>query len=135
MAWRIDEAVVSGELDNRVDGIVTGTIWLAGRSEPLQLALEGNPWRDWAGCVLRFTHDTPIASNLDGLTPEQIGVCGDLTVSRKVRIPPEPVREWILKGAPGRDSLPWGNCDYLEWFSETNGRVVIESTHYRVERA
>ncbi len=27
----------------------------------------------------------------------------------------------------------WGNSLYLEWFSRTNGRVVIESAHYQLE--
>jgi hypothetical protein len=56
-----------------------------------------------------------------------------MTASRRVRIPPEPIREWLEKGAPGQESLPWGNSVYLEWFSETNGRVVVESTRYEVE--
>jgi len=29
-------------------------------------------------------------------------------------------------------SWHWGNCLYLEWFSQANGRVVIESTAYRL---
>jgi hypothetical protein len=133
MAWRIGEAVVRGELDNRVYGKVTGRIWLKDRERPLELELAGNPSRDWAGCLLRFNHSNPIAADLAGLEPEQVGVCGDMTVSRKVRITPEPVGEWLAKGAPGARSLPWGNCVYLEWFSETNGRLVIESPHYNVE--
>ena len=56
-----------------------------------------------------------------------------MTASRKVRIPPEPIREWLAQGAPGKDSLPWGNSVHLEWFSEMNGRVVVESTRYEVE--
>ena len=54
MAWRIGEQVTWGELDNRTIGRVIGTIFLTGRAEPLRVTLQGNPWPDWAGCMLRF---------------------------------------------------------------------------------
>jgi hypothetical protein len=133
MAWRIGEQVTWGELDNRTIGRVTGIIFLTGRTEPLRISLQGNPWPDWAGCVLRVKNPIPESGDLQELASEQEGVCGDMTASRKVRIPPEPIREWLEKGAPGKDSLPWGNSVYLEWFSERNGRVVVESTRYGVE--
>jgi hypothetical protein len=135
MAWRIDQQVIRGELDSRTKGQVTGTIWLAGRSEPLRLRLEGDPWRDWAGCHLRFSNRSPgdEEGDLSGLATEQKGACGDMTVSRKVRTPPEPVKEWLAQGAPGKDNLPWSNSIYLEWFSDRNGRVVIELTRYALE--
>jgi hypothetical protein len=133
MAWRIDEQVTHGELDNRTCGRVSGTLWLFGQAEPVRVDLKGHPWRDWAGCVLRFRNPTPKAGDLAGFALEQTGVCGDMTVSRKVRIPPEPVKEWLAQGAPGKDSLPWGNAVYLEWFSDCNGRVVIETTRYEVQ--
>jgi len=133
MAWRFDREVIRGELDNRQKGKITGTLWLAAQSKPVQLNLEGNPSRDWAGCVLRFTNPAPEAKGESGLALEQDGVCGDMTASHRVRIPPEPIAEWIAQGTPGIESLPWGNAVYLEWFSEINGRVVIESTRYRIE--
>jgi hypothetical protein len=133
MAWRIGKQVTWGELDNRTIGRVTGSIFISGRAEPLRLSLRGNPWPDWAGCVLRFRNAGPEQGDLPELAAEQTGVCGDMTASRKVRIPPEPLREWLAQGAPGKESLPWGNSVYLEWFSERNGRVVVESTRYEVE--
>ena len=133
MAWRIGEQVTWGELDNRKIGRVTGIIWLTGRAEPLRLSLQGNPWPDWAGCMLRFKNLRSEPGDLSGLASEQDGVCGDMTASRRVRIPPEPIRDWLEKGAPGKESLPWGNSIYLEWFSERNGRVAVESTQYEVE--
>ena len=39
MAWRIDESVVRGEIDNRVEGRVTGRIWFVGLDEPVELEL------------------------------------------------------------------------------------------------
>ena len=61
MAWRIDEAVIRGEIDNTVEGRTTGRIWLAGRDEPLILTLVGDCWRDLAGTRLRFENPCPMA--------------------------------------------------------------------------
>lgn len=56
MAWRIEEQVLRGEIDNRTPGRVVGRIWLVGRDEAVELELEGNPWRDLAGHVLKFAN-------------------------------------------------------------------------------
>ena len=61
MAWRIDEAVIHGELDNTVEGRTTGKVWLVGREEPIELELEGDAWRDLAGTKLKFFNRNPIA--------------------------------------------------------------------------
>ena len=65
---------------------------------------------------------------------EQRGRIGDLTASRKVRVfdvPMEQALEMIDRGEKPPEHL--ANCLYLEWFSEANGRVVIESTDYELE--
>ncbi len=49
MAWRIDENVNRGEIDNRVKGIVSGKLWLAGYDKPVTLDLVGNACPDLAG--------------------------------------------------------------------------------------
>jgi hypothetical protein len=57
------------------------------------------------------------------LTNDQTGVAGDITAARKVRV------------IEGSDASDWraekpsrlANALYVEWYSETNGRVVIES--------
>ena len=36
MAWRIDEQVIRGEIDNRTPGKVRGQLWLVGRDEPIR---------------------------------------------------------------------------------------------------
>ena len=59
MAFRIDEAVIRGEIDNTVEGRVTGRVWLLGREEPLVLNLEGDCWRDLAGTRLLFENPAP----------------------------------------------------------------------------
>lgn len=131
MAWRIDEAVVRGEIDNRTRGRVTGRVWFVGRAEPVELALAGNCWRDLAGRRLEFTNPEPRPGDLGGFPLEQKGAAGDITASRKVKVPDIPMDQ-IGEYYAAKKPFPWhwGNSLYLEWFSETNGRVVIESASY-----
>lgn len=42
MAWRIADYIVRGEIDNRLPGIIKGTLYVEGLKEPLILELEGN---------------------------------------------------------------------------------------------
>ena len=42
MAWRIQDSVIRGEIDNRVKGHVRGELWLDGLDEPVKLELEVN---------------------------------------------------------------------------------------------
>jgi len=131
MAWRIDEAVIRGEIDNRTRGYVTGRIWFVGRAGPMELKLEGNCWRDLAGRRLEFTNPEPKPGDLDGLTTRQEGTAGDITASRKVKVPDIPMDQ-IGEYYAARKPFPWhwGNSLYLEWFSTRNGRVMIESACY-----
>ncbi len=108
-----------------------------GREEPVTLNLEGNAWRDVAGHVLRFSNPTPKAGDPDDLThfaAVQHGVVGDITASRKVKVP-ECSMDELMEYYKARKPFPWhwGNSLYLEWHSEFNGRVLIESAHYTLE--
>lgn len=133
MAWRIDESVVRGELDNRTRDRVTGRIWLAGRPDPLELELTGNAWRDLAGRRLEFINPKPVAADFHGLTTLQKGVIGDFTASRKVKVPDVP-KEDRLELYKLKQPFPWhwSNSVYFEWYSAANGRVVIESVNYEL---
>jgi len=135
MAFRIHDSVVRGEIDNRVKGIVRGRIWVEGRAEPVSLELKGNAWPDLAGCLLAFTNpQTRIPhQHLDSLNPIQRGTIGDLTASRKVRVFDVPL-EKALEMIRRKEKTPehMANSLYLEWFSEANGRVVIESADYEL---
>ena len=136
MAFRIHDSVVRGEIDNRVKDIVRGKIWVEGRAKPVVLELKGNAHPDLAGCLLTFTNPLPCVAHqhLDSLNPIQRGMIGDLTASRKVRVPSVPMEEFL--GWPKGNGKPpshWANCLYLEWFSEANGRVVIESADYELK--
>ena len=135
MAFRIHDSVVRGEIDSRIKGVVRGRIWVEGRAEPLLLELQGNAWPDLAGCLLTFTNPRRrIAhAHLESLHPPQSGSVGDLTASRKVRVFDVPLPEaldMIHRGEHPPERL--ANCLYLEWFSKSNGRVVIESADYEL---
>jgi hypothetical protein len=135
MAFRIHDSVVRGEIDNRVKGVVRGKIWVEGRAEPVTLELKGNAWPDLAGCLLTFTNPLKRVAHqhLDSLHPVQCGTIGDLTASRKVRVFDLPMPEAYLMCKRGeKPPEHMANCLYLEWFSEENGRVVIESTDYEL---
>ncbi len=133
MAWRLHDQVVRGEIDNRTRGRVTGRIWIEGWREPLELALDGDAWRDLAGHRLLFRNPHPQKGPTGGLSILQEGVVGDITASRKVRVPEVDVAEMMRLASAGFDyPWRWGNALYLEWFSTANGRVVIESTDYEL---
>lgn len=136
MAWRIHDSVRRGEIDNRRRGVVRGRIWLDGYAEPVVLDLAGNACPDLAGCLLTFENTAEtIPMRTDAtMHPEQRGTIGDLTASRKVRvfdIPFEEAYDKLKKKIPVPEHM--ANCLYLEWFSEANGRVVIESTEYKLK--
>jgi hypothetical protein len=135
MAFRIHDSVVRGEVDNRVKGIVRGKIWVAGRAGPVMLELKSNAWPDLAGCLLTFTNpQKPIPHpHLESLHPIQRGNVGDLTASRKVRVFDLPLGE-ALAMIRRKEKPPehMANSLYVEWFSEANGRVVIESADYEL---
>src|SRR6476660_5791025 len=135
MAFRIHDSVVRCEIDNRVRGIVRGKFWAEGRPEPIVLELQGNAWPDLAGCLLTFTNPKKrvVHPHLESLRPMQRGGIGDLTASRKVRVFDVPLEE-ALEMSRRKEKPPehMANSLYLEWFSEQNGRVVIESADYEV---
>ena len=134
MAWRIDKQLVRAELDNRTKGRVVGTLWFEGRAEPVTLDLKGNPWRDLAGHRIVATNPSPKPGKLDGFAEHQVGVVGDITASRKVRVPDCPMEEFIAAYKTDRKfTFHMANALYLEWYSEQNGRVVIESSDYKLE--
>ena len=129
MAHRIEGAVVWGEIDNTTEGSTTGRLWLLGRDAPVRLELEGDCWRDLAGTRLTFRNPRP--HETAGIASLQRGLVGDMTASRKSRIPLCGPGECLERQARGEE-IPavWKNLLSLEWFSESDGRVVIESTDF-----
>ena len=136
MAFRIQDSVVRGEIDNCVKGVVRGQVWVHGCAAPLTLELQGNAHPDLAGCRLTFTNPLkPVPlPHAEALHPLQRGSIGDLTASRKVRVPSVPMAEFLnWPEEQGRPPSHWANGLYLEWFSEANGRVVIERADYELK--
>jgi hypothetical protein len=133
MAWRLRDSIVRGELDNREHGIVRGRLWINGFADPVTLELTGNACPDLAGCELKF-HNPGTTVPLETNTPfslNQRGKLGDLTASRRIRVPEVSLGECFrLRGLGLRPPEHWANSLFLEWFSETDGRVVVESTDY-----
>lgn len=124
MAFRIGDFVERGWLDTSVKGAITGEFWLAGRPDPIRLDLQGYPHADLAGTLLSFTNPNASAhENALSLDAEQKGVAGDITAARKAR---------DIEQRREDGSIPIINVLYLEWFSERNGRVVIEAGHYEL---
>ena len=131
MAWRIHEHILRGEIDNRTRGRVTGRLWLPGVEAPLVLDLRGDCAPDLAGCLLTFENPKPEPAQDDPPSEMQHGWVGDITASQKLKVPDVPIEEFIrMKNAPWH----WANTLYLEWFSEANGRVVVQTHRCREGR-
>lgn len=135
MAWRLEDAVVRGEIDNSIEGRTTGRVWLLGRDEPLVLDLDGDCWRDLAGTRLTFENPQPRpAEDAAEVDPDQKGIIGDMTASRKCKVPT--IGEGDMQEFYDNEiEIPfeWRNTLCLEWFSRINGRVVIETSTYQLQ--
>ena len=112
MAWRPNEQFVEGILDNTVPGKVTGWMKFAGMDKKVIFDLEGNFHRDIRGAKVRLRGDGESADAvqagkyMEGFSTVQKGKVGDMTA--------------------GRPPADYGEYGYFEWYSESNGRVVIE---------
>ncbi len=131
MALRLDQAIIRGEIDNTSRGNVRGKLWLVGHDDPITLDLRGNAWRDVAGCKITFTNPRPAAQDSTALLrPKQTGYVGDITASRKVRVISDDSDIEEASEIEEQAATVWSNMLYLEWFSEENGRVFIESADF-----
>lgn len=120
MAWRPSAYLIEGELDNTYPGKVTGWMQFAGLKENVTLNLHGDFHRDIRGAKIHFTGDSyetdppqDAESYMDGLSLEQTGKVGDMTA-----------------GLPPADYV---NYPYIEWYSDDNGRVVLELEPVQVQ--
>lgn len=110
---------IRGEIDNRVKGIITGKIWLVGRSEPLELQIQGNCQRDIAGCLVTFENPGPAEDDDIELATMQSGCAGYITASRKIQYLEDKVNKTC-------------NSLFMEWYSDVNGLIVLEAFDYVV---
>jgi hypothetical protein len=115
-AWRPYENFVAGELDNTKPGKVTGWLQFEGMQEVVKLDLQGDFHRDIRGTVVKLRNDTPVEAApeyMDGFTTVQTGAVGDMTA--------------------GQEPHDYGTLPYFEWYSDTNGRIVLELSHEQVQ--
>ena len=120
MAWRPTKHLIEGELDNTQLDKVTGWMTFVGMKKNVTFCLEGNFHRDIRGAKIHFTGDSyEDRQNIDakedmaGFASHQTGKVGDIT-----------------SGLPPHD---YGDTPYFEWFSNENGRIVIELEPVQVE--
>lgn len=106
MAWRPNEFLKEGELDNTVPGKVTGWMRFAGTRYKIVFELTGDFHTDIKGkkilikCPDRPDIPTKVCVEyMKGFCIRQVGEAGDITC----------------------EEYP-----YIEWYSENNGRVVLE---------
>lgn len=136
MVLRLNSAIMSGWIDNTTPGITLGGIELVGVPRPLQLILKGNCWRDLAGTRLDFVNPDPqlqddVIESLHGL---HRGVVGDMTASKKVKVPLISQEEFV-EYLEAKKQIPfeWRNSLNLEWFSLANGRLLVETTGFELK--
>ena len=121
MAWRPYDQLIEGILDNTVSGKVTGWMLFAGMKDKVMFDLEGNFHRDIRGAKVRLWGDGEIINSqqafayMQDFSIVQKGKVGDMTAGRKP----------CDYGAPGQA--------YVEWYSDDNGRVVLELDTDQVE--
>ncbi len=124
----LDSTIISGYLSNEVPGLVTGTLNLAGQSQPLRVELTGNFLRDIAGCRVELQNPFPNANPnvVAALDAHQNGYVGQMTASYRVtRVPNS------RKNTSGVFAPPQGlkNLIFLEWFNREKQRILIQSWH------
>lgn len=140
MALRLNHLVVEGEIDNTRKGHVTGWIKFSDRPDRVTLDLAGNCAPDLAGWRFRIKRLRPAPDwaepgDSTSLAPRQTGKAGAITAEQRLKefdcSTSELLAHIRLNEPP---PFRWRNALYLEWFSPTNGRVVIQDTRLGVER-
>jgi len=118
MAWRPHEYLIEGELDNTTPGRVTGWMQFAGMKGRVSFDLRGDFHRDIRGAAIRFDgggcpNESEARAAMRGFARRQTGEAGDITA-----------------GLPPRDYVAY---PYIEWYSDQNGRVVLELRPDQIE--
>lgn len=112
MAWRPNTRLIAGEFDNTSPGKITGWLDFVGLDERVKVELVGDFHRDIRGACLVLMNPQPTdmleeaREYMECFCLVQRGVAGDITA-----------------GMPPQDYV---NYAYVEWYSEVNGRVVLE---------
>ncbi|MDA2937065.1 hypothetical protein MYX75_02225 [Acidobacteria bacterium AH-259-A15] len=175
MAFRPYENLISGELDNRTPGKVTGWMrFFRQGKRPLKVTfdLEGDFHEDIRGKVIRLSNPEPSDRNtqldregsyVEGFRSVQHGTVGDITAGLPLGPWTQEIAQqlmaqneiaWDEQGLKGEERerrrrefaaryrahieagdlyYPYVAYPYIEWFSEANGRVVLELDPSQVE--
>lgn len=140
MAFRPNNLVVEGELDNTQKGIVKGWLEFSDRPDRVLLFLRGNCRPDLAGWKFRIKRLRPVPEweepeESTFLNANQSGDAGDITADQTLKDLDCPVEELLARSDAG-EPPPYvlRKALYLEWYSSRNGRVVIQDTRLGVER-
>lgn len=120
MAWRVSQYLIEGELENTHLGKVTGWMRFAGMNETVTFNLTGDFHRDIRGAKIHLMGDAPqtqpptdAQAFMEGFAVGQVGRVGDITA-----------------GLPPADYV---NYPYVEWYSQENGRVLVELEPHQVD--
>lgn len=110
MTWRPSNYLLEGELDNRQPGRITGWLRFAGLAGKVIIDLEGDFEPDIRGGRIslsgRLLCSLAVAAQyMKGFDLQQTGKVGHITI-----------------GGPPQT---WTDYPYLEWYSESNDRVVL----------
>ena len=125
--WNIGQAIVKGEIDNRVKNQVTGKLWLLGERKPIILDLEGNFMNEMAGCMISFTNPRPMPVFLKGLDHLQKGQWGRSSLSANIHLSNETNPFTLKVLAPGRHSTGIS----MNWINHRKDMVSIKSDYYQ----
>jgi hypothetical protein len=119
MAWRPYENLISGELDNTELGKVVGWMKFKGIRSKVKFDLKGDFHRDIRGSKIKLTGEGVNRERgnhknyMHGFSSVQTGSVGDITA-----------------GLPPQDYCKY---PYIEWYSDQNGRCVIELDQSQLE--
>jgi hypothetical protein len=131
MAWRPYENLIEGELDNSVLGKVTGYIKFAGMKKTVKFDLKGDFHRDIRGTKIKLTgegENREVPGHEEGenymksFSPTQTGDVGDITAGLPTG-----------KNENGEPTYEYSSYPYIEWYSDENGRCVLELDPEQVE--
>ena len=129
MAWRPTHLLIDGELDNTIRNKITGYMKFLGLDKNIIFNLTGNFHRDIRGAKIRFHSDEYMEQDekesreyMSSFSLIQTGKAGDITAG----IP-------TGKTENGELTYEYNSYPYIEFYSEENGRVVLELDSDQIE--
>jgi hypothetical protein len=134
MAWRLHANFISGRLDNRVPGKVTGWMRFYRTGQPnlkVHIELEGDFHEDIRGKVIRLRNPKPSepenteGTYMEGFARVQRGVTGDMTAG----LSPGPWTESIAEKLMAQNEVIWDEAGVSQVDREEGRQKYAE--HYR----